>query len=173
MCRVLLLLAEGPINPDRPGGDELYIFFRDAVDWNARLPEGHTFKVEARAWACTNISTSLLMQVVRLALPDACCIIVLYLLRAFILCSNSPTCRVPMTRTGNCCPFRKLPYSSQSTALRPTRRLSFVPCTPSKNLHSISTIGHMKTQHRMQSGTSASRHVASLKRLQRDTIVIQ
>ena len=61
-CRVLLLLAEGPIDPNRPGGDELYDFFRQAVDWCARLPEGHTFKVEARAWACSSIPTSLLMQ---------------------------------------------------------------------------------------------------------------
>ena len=59
---VLLLLAEGSIDPTRPGGDELYAFFRQAVDWCVRLPEGHTFKVEARAWACSNVPTSLLMQ---------------------------------------------------------------------------------------------------------------
>ncbi|KAK9850954.1 hypothetical protein WJX84_002687, partial [Apatococcus fuscideae] len=60
--RVLMLLAEGPIDPSRPGGDELYHFFRGAVDWCSRLPEGQTFKVEARAWACSNVPTSLLMQ---------------------------------------------------------------------------------------------------------------
>ena len=71
------MLAEGPINPDRRGGDELYSFFRRAVDWDARLPEGQTFKVEARAWACSSIPTSLLMQVMKnlpICLPELCCI---------------------------------------------------------------------------------------------------
>lgn len=70
-CSVLLLLAEGPVDPSKPGGDELYAFFRQAVDWCARLPEGHSFKVEARAWACSNIPTSLLMQ----ARHSTCCVV--------------------------------------------------------------------------------------------------
>ena len=67
-----MLLAEGPIDPSRPGGDELYHFFRGAVDWCSRLPEGQTFKVEARAWACSNVPTSLLMQVSQL--PASTCV---------------------------------------------------------------------------------------------------
>ncbi|KAK9831607.1 hypothetical protein WJX74_002393 [Apatococcus lobatus] len=53
--RVLLLLAEGPIDPNRPGGDELYLFFRQAVDWCARLPEGHTFKLRCRDAICDEL----------------------------------------------------------------------------------------------------------------------
>ncbi|KAK9811854.1 hypothetical protein WJX72_011203 [[Myrmecia] bisecta] len=61
--RVLVLLAEGPLNPRLPGGDEIYRFFRDAVDWSQLLTEEQTFHVEARVWSCSDIPSSNLVQI--------------------------------------------------------------------------------------------------------------
>lgn len=47
-CRLLVHVAEGPLDGRQPGGDELYRFFRTNVDWPSLLRPGQTFSVQAR-----------------------------------------------------------------------------------------------------------------------------
>lgn len=70
--RVLTVLAEGDLNPERAAGDTIYEFIRGAVDdWCGLLPEGCTFLAEARVWDCSNVTSShLVVQRVRDAVCD-------------------------------------------------------------------------------------------------------
>ena len=61
--RVLLLLAEAPLDPEEPPGEELYRAFREAADWSDLLPPGQRFAVDARVWSCTSLSNSQLLAV--------------------------------------------------------------------------------------------------------------
>ncbi len=45
--RLLVHVAEGPLDGSQPGGDELYSFFRTSVDWPSLLRPGQTFSVQA------------------------------------------------------------------------------------------------------------------------------
>ncbi|KAK9908246.1 hypothetical protein WJX75_004747 [Coccomyxa subellipsoidea] len=70
--RLLVHVAEGPLDGRQPGGDELYRFFRTNVDWPSLLRPGQTFSVQARVRDCTDIPSSLLVQIrARDAICDA------------------------------------------------------------------------------------------------------
>lgn len=70
--RVLALLAEGDLDPRRPGGDEIYRFTRQAVAWQSLLGPEQTFAVEARVRSCSDVPSSMLAQVrIRDAVCDA------------------------------------------------------------------------------------------------------
>eukprot|EP00884_Botryococcus_braunii_P012866 jgi/Botrbrau1/21580/Bobra.174_2s0075.1 len=70
--RVLVLLAEGDLNPRQRGGDELYRFARESCDWPAVLQPGQTFRVDARVRSCTDVPTTLLAHTrIRDAICDA------------------------------------------------------------------------------------------------------
>ena len=62
-CRVLVVLAEGNLNPGRAGGDELYDFFRRAAEWHRLLRPRQTFSVQARVRSCTDVPSAMLVQV--------------------------------------------------------------------------------------------------------------
>ena len=62
-CRVLRLLAKGQLSPYRPGGDEIYSFFREAANWAQLLPPRRTFQISARVTSCTDIPSSHLVQI--------------------------------------------------------------------------------------------------------------
>ena len=62
-CRVLVVLAEGNLNPGRAGGDELYDFFRRAAEWHRLLRPQQTFSVKARVRSCTDVPSAMLVQV--------------------------------------------------------------------------------------------------------------
>lgn len=62
-CRVLVVLAEGNLNPARAGGDELYSFFRRAAEWDRLLRPRQTFSVKARVHSCTDVPSAMLVQV--------------------------------------------------------------------------------------------------------------
>lgn len=68
--RVLVLLAEGSLNPRKRGGDELYRFAREACYWPDVLEAGQTFRVEAKVASCTDVPSTLLVQA---RLRDAIC----------------------------------------------------------------------------------------------------
>lgn len=52
----------GHLDPWQPGGDEIYSLFRQAADWPELLPPGHTFSIQARVASCTDVPSSLLVQ---------------------------------------------------------------------------------------------------------------
>lgn len=82
-------LAEDDLNPERPAGDTVYDFVKNAVDWTqlidptvsaAKLPHSGSrkrqvslsknFSVDARVWDCTNVTNSNLVK--RRAIDAVC-----------------------------------------------------------------------------------------------------
>ncbi|BDA44812.1 Ribosomal RNA large subunit methyltransferase K/L [Coccomyxa sp. Obi] len=61
--RLLVHVAEGPLDGRLSGGDELYRFFRTMVDWPSLLRPGQTFSVQARVRDCTDIPSTMLVQI--------------------------------------------------------------------------------------------------------------
>ena len=62
-CRVLRLLSRGQLDPYAPGGDEVYSLFRQAANWPELLPPGHTFSIQARVASCSDVPSSMLVQI--------------------------------------------------------------------------------------------------------------
>jgi len=60
---VLRLLAKGPLDSYRAGGDEIYTFFRQAANWAQLLAPRQTFSIRARVTSCTDIPSSHLVQI--------------------------------------------------------------------------------------------------------------
>lgn len=61
--RVLRLLSRGYLDPWQPGGDEIYSLFRQAANWPELLPPGYTFSIQARVASCTDVPSSMLVQI--------------------------------------------------------------------------------------------------------------
>ncbi|CAK0784504.1 hypothetical protein CVIRNUC_007708 [Coccomyxa viridis] len=60
--RVLVHVAEGPVDGRKRGGDEIYRFFRACADWPEIIEHGQAISVEARARGCSDIPSALLLQ---------------------------------------------------------------------------------------------------------------
>lgn len=109
-CRVLRLLSRGQLDPYAPGGDEVYSLFRQAANWPELLPPGHTFSIQARVASCSDVPSSMLVQVrgrdaicdsIRDArsafchvLAAVCCYFLLYLQQRHFMVSTAeqPSC---------------------------------------------------------------------------------
>ena len=48
----MIQLAEADLDPYEPGGDEVYHFAWEAVEWPKVVPVGGTFGVKAHVWDC-------------------------------------------------------------------------------------------------------------------------
>eukprot|EP00887_Chlorella_sp_A99_P006659 scaffold3.g6659.t1 len=51
-----------PLDAGVAGGDAAYDAVRAAADWAALLPPPHSFSVDCRAWSCTHLTSSQLLQ---------------------------------------------------------------------------------------------------------------
>lgn len=68
--RVLELLAETDLDPEKAAGDTIYDSFQKSVDWVSFLKPGQTFSVDARTASNSNFRTS---QLVVVRARDAIC----------------------------------------------------------------------------------------------------
>ena len=67
---MLALVAEGRLDPDRSGGDEVYRLTRRAAAWASLVGPGQTIGVDARVHGCTDVPSALLA---RARVRDAVC----------------------------------------------------------------------------------------------------
>jgi len=69
--RVLIKMAEGDLNPNNSGAEEIYNFTRNAVDWTEHLYDrGLHFNVTGHTASCTDIRSSMLVST---RVKDAVC----------------------------------------------------------------------------------------------------